>query len=212
MKILILFIYFYVVLSDKATRTIFENYVCKHQRKYGLKSVEANDRYIIFKRNLAFIEERNSMGLSYRLGITEFTDRTYDEFKKNFIKRSDRTVISNSTISNTLQFLETVPSANGVIDWSNYISPVKDQKTCGSCWAFSAVGSVESNFNLKYNSMQLLSEQELVDCGSKYSGFLFGCGGGNGYDAQGYIQKNGISRGYEYKYSGYSIGGMQKYN
>lgn len=70
-------------------------------------------------------------------------------------------------------------------DWRNkegqdWMTPVKAQGTCGSCWAFSAVGTVEAQYNIftKDPTLDLdLSEQYLVsdccgcgDCGGGYSG------------------------------------------
>lgn len=55
------------------------------------------------------------------------------------------------------------------------VSPVKDQGNCGSCWAFSAVATLES-FSLMKGTSVLLSEQQLVDCSRSYGNF--GCAGG----------------------------------
>jgi len=56
-------------------------------------------------------------------------------------------------------------------DWRNvhgedWMTPVKNQGGCGSCWAFAAVGTVESAANLYFNQhLDLdLSEQDLVSC------------------------------------------------
>ena len=54
-----------------------------------------------------------------------------------------------------------------------------------SCWAFSAVASLEGQF-YKYTNMQVkLSEQNLLDCSGQ------GCGGGMMSKAFDYIISNG---------------------
>lgn len=94
-------------------------------------------------------------------------------------------------------------SAPSSIDWRNYngynwMTPVKDQGICGSCWAFSAVGTVEARFNIQSNNPELdydLSEQYIVsDClpgPPDFEGYNNCCGGFfNG--ALTYIRDNGI--------------------
>jgi inhibitor of cysteine peptidase len=58
--------------------------------------------------------------------------------------------------------------------WSGDVPPVRDQRSCGSCWAFATVGVMESAL-LKSNTANVnLSEQFLVSCNQ--SGYS--CDGG----------------------------------
>ena len=61
-------------------------------------------------------------------------------------------------------------------DWRNYgrVSPVKDQGSCGSCWAFSTTGNLESLYAATKGVIKTFSEQMLVDCDTSDSG----CNGG----------------------------------
>eukprot|EP00347_Sterkiella_histriomuscorum_P014682 403359950 len=69
------------------------------------------------------------------------------------------------------------------LDWrfSNIVTTVKDQGSCGSCYAFSALANVESlllqRSQSKYKSVDL-SEQQIVDCTARGYGNS-GCRGGD---------------------------------
>jgi parallel beta-helix repeat protein len=71
-------------------------------------------------------------------------------------------------------------------DW---MTSVKSQQGCGSCWAFATIGSFEAFINLYYNQLLNvdLSEQELVSC--SHAG---GCSGGISSSALDYISNVGI--------------------
>lgn len=93
-----------------------------------------------------------------------------------------------------------VPAVTTDIDWTTKgaVSPVKNQGQCGSCWAFSAVGVMESHALLE-NKQVSLSEQQLVDCSHKYGNE--GCNGGYNYQGLAYVKDNGIASTSEYPYT-----------
>lgn len=77
------------------------------------------------------------------------------------------------------------------------VTAVRDQAACGSCWAFSAMESVEGQMGMN-GHLTRLSAQNLVDCVTED----YGCDGGWPDDALAYVEKTGIETESTYPYAG----------
>ena len=149
----------------------FEQFKADYGKRYT-KDGEEQYRKNIFLRNLIKIQEHNANPKNtYTVGVNQFTDLTQAEFEATYLtlqvpKRSYKEVDVTST------------SINGDIDWvaAGKVTPVKNQASCGSCWAFSATAAHESAIMIKTGSPVSLSEQQLVDCSRSYGNQ--GCNGG----------------------------------
>merc|ERR1712055_680754 len=126
-----------------------------------------SERRAVFESNLDMIEAHNAKfekGLStYKMGINQFTDMTYEEFS-NVILMDEVPTESPEY----MQSKKAESSAPSSWDWRDegILNPVKDQASCGSCWAFSTVGSTEAAWARAGNDLVSLSEQMFIDCGA----------------------------------------------
>jgi len=103
-----------------------------------------------------------------------------------------------SQIVETPTFLpETNLSAS--VDWraKGAVTPVKNQGQCGSCWSFSATGTLEGFHKIKSGNLENLSEQQFVDCSTT----SYGCNGGFMVYALQYAQQNPIQKESDYPYT-----------
>jgi len=144
---------------SKPADPAFDAWLLKFGRSYDTVEEHVN-RLQIFKDNAKIVEEHNAANHSWTLGLNEFADLTNAEFgqRLGLRPRANAAVGSPHKISGT-------PLADSV-DWrtKNAVTPVKNQGSCGSCWAFSTIVSLEGQSAIKGNSLVSLSEQDLVDC------------------------------------------------
>lgn len=102
--------------------------------------------------------------------------------------------------NNRTAFRGFVGDVPDTIDWrkKGAVTHVKDQSSCGACWAFSATGAIEGINQIVTGSLVSLSEQELCDCDRTYNS---GCAGGlMDYAFKWVIQNHGIDTEDDYPY------------
>ena len=145
-----------------------------------------------FLDNFAHIR---SMGGSV-YDLNEFADMSDSEFSasRNGFRPELRTSPRNEIY---------LPEANAdKVDWrgSGAVTPVKNQGSCGSCWAFSSTGALEAAFFFKGKTLDSFSEQQLVDCSTSFGNQ--GCNGGLMDQAFKYLESNSEEQESDYPYSG----------
>ena len=100
--------------------------------------------------------------------ITGFKAPTADYIKANpekitpaqkFSKLPSQANFKNTALSPAMPFFDAY--SLGIV------TPARDQHTCGSCWAFAAMGAFETSYLLKNGGVPEsldLSEQQVLDC------------------------------------------------
>ncbi|KAF0988161.1 hypothetical protein HZS_4494 [Henneguya salminicola] len=105
---------------------------------------------------------------------------------------------------------ESIPEQQTIIEAASFtdrdwrargvVTAVKNQGSCGSCYAFSAICTLESALAIKTGKLTRLSEQSVVDCSTK--GGNLGCRGGSLYNTFRYFMANAVALENSYPYNG----------
>jgi len=138
----------------------FKQFAQKYSRVYQDDN-EYDMRYGVFRANYRFVKAHNATAKGYSVAINKFADLTSVEFASmmNGYKMSKRT---------GEVYVPKVTSLPTSVDWrtKGVVTGIKNQGQCGSCWSFSATGSIEGAWALKTGKLVSLSEQNLMDCSS----------------------------------------------
>lgn len=178
---------------------VYEAWLAKHGKSYNALG-EKERRFQIFKDNLRFIDEHNAENRTYKVGLNRFADLTNEEYRSMYLgTRTAAKRRSSNKISDRYAFRVGDPLPESV-DWrkKGAVVEVKDQGSCGSCWAFSTIAAVEGINKIVTGGLISLSEQELVDCDTSYNE---GCNGGlMDYAFEFIINNGGIDSEEDYPY------------
>lgn len=179
--------------AGKKEEVSFEAFLAQHGKSYAPE--EHSQRRKIFEKNVRLVEElnqRHAGRASFKRN--QFLDMTKEEVlsfrggkNKNMGPSTQRRSAAHQLFVSTHE--ATQPSLKLPInfDWRTerpgVVGPVKDQLMCGSCWAYGALGPIESALAIRTGTLTLLPEQFIVDCawtnGTGSSGGNFGCDGGD---------------------------------
>lgn len=154
-----------------------------------------------YRQNLKEIEKLQSLNSMAEFGENLYTDQCYEDFLREH---------TMGPMPDGLCWKSPGPppydgpvDKSKATDWRDkgYVNEVKDQKACGSCWAFSTVATMEAAWFRKTGNLLRLSEQELVSC--DVGGQDKGCNGG-GFDTafDWTIKNGGIALESDYPYTG----------
>ncbi|KAH3738695.1 procathepsin L-like isoform X1 [Dreissena polymorpha] len=183
------------------TESLFKMFKDTHERKCDSLAEEEKRRQI-FADNIRYINKHNAKYVSgestYYLGINQFTDMTYEEFAEQFANLQNKDIWTGNVSIYLLPANYAAPSS---VDWrqKGYVTQVKDQGNCGSCWSFSATGTIEGQHARQTGRLVSLSEQQLIDCSRRYGNN--GCKGGyTGRSLQYVSDQPGIEGEADYPY------------
>ena len=145
-------------VADLQYEDQFEEFLAKYGKSYDTIQ-EYQLRFSYFKKNLKTIAELVKNTATARYGINEYSDLDFDEFSVRFGFRPD---LRDEPVKQT--WTRKLATHESEVDWTDVLHLPKDQGACGSCWAFSAAGTLEGNWKLRTGQETDVSEQELVDC------------------------------------------------
>jgi len=182
---------------EKEPQSLFVEFLESYPHDFPSQQ-ERQRRYSVFLNNLKNIKQLNAVHDGQAtFGLNEFSLMTPAEFKATRaggVKRNYAwTDFFNVDESSMLPMAtdEQVAAAPTAVDWRTrkppVVTPVKNQRQCGDCWAFSTTGNVEGQWALSGRPLVSLSEQQLCDCDTTDHG----CDGGMMNNAMNYIIRNG---------------------
>ena len=152
-------------------------------------------------------------GMTWRAGATSISLSTFEEKKDMFGGKVPQMygfeyyIGGIFVMPNNNEEAKSIKSNSQYVDeWDwrnrhgkNWMTSVKRQQPCATCWAFTALGTLEAYTNLYYNRLYNydLSEQELLACMNNTCH-----SGGNTGAALSYVENNGIVEEECFPYSG----------
>eukprot|EP00727_Mastigamoeba_balamuthi_P011311 m51a1_g6802 putative cysteine proteinase rd19a (394) ;mRNA; r:240354-242111 len=179
----------------------FDKFKREFGRVYSSPEEEAK-RFAFFSAKLDKIARLNAEMPSATFGVNQFSDLSETEFRATYL---------NNRVAEMFRNVETSPAPivpsfkrTDIPESykSPYTTPVQNQGSCGSCWAFSTMGVVEAAWKKATGTTEHFAPQMLVDCNLGGT-----CDGGWPNTALDYLVKytkqgGGAMRESDYAYTG----------
>ncbi len=165
----------------------------------GLSSAASMKAQIRLQELQNIKSEIKNKGAKWEAGDNEIFQLSDEERKKR------ANLIPEQTLQTVGVFeTDTLETVSESVDWrnnfGNYVTPIKNQGSCGSCWAFAVTAGTESHNLIKNNTLSAdlnLSEQTVLSCSGAGS-----CSGGSSGAASNFARDTGIPVEACYPYTG----------
>ena len=191
----------YQPTNDQIFET-FESYLEYHNKTYVVP-------YRVERRKEAFVENLEEIkrhNREYEEGKTHFKLRTNamaDLSNDQYLWRNIRLMPDeirrlNTRSIDSFSHLEAPES----VDWRErgFVTDVVNQKTCGSCYAFSLGYAISAQIFKRIGKIERVSEQQMVDCSTTMGNH--GCSGGSLRNTLKYLSScGGVMRSKDYPYT-----------
>lgn len=198
----------------------FAVFTRQHRKKYS-SLIEVMKRFDIFSLNYAAVKQHSTnIGVDYEMGLNHLSDQhineltspikyksseMHEDFCKELPAESKNKLNGRFSTKSVINGTTTVhDGATKSWDWrlSGAVNPPKNQKKCGSCWAFAVAAVTESQAVMLGKSLPSLSEQELIDCAGIEPYDEDGCQGGTIDGGFEFASKQGLCSETYYPYEG----------
>jgi len=193
-------------LAEWSLREHFGMFEKKFEKVYN--SIEEREaKFMVFVDNLEDVLTKNAAlresGKDEIHGVTKFSDMSKSEFSEKMLTFR----VSQVNTTGVPVAVPTKAATDTSFDWrdSNMVTAVKNQAYCGSCWAHSAVETLESQYAINGGDLTAFSVQQVTSCDTTDAG----CGGGWYYTAwMDYIAgAGGLTTESNYPYDSETAGG-----
>ncbi|KAL8538683.1 hypothetical protein ACS0TY_000628 [Phlomoides rotata] len=194
-------------LLGTAAEHRFKSFIQEFGKYYPTRE-EYLHRLGVFAKNLIRAVEHQALDPTAVHGVTQFSDLSAEEFERMYMGVKGGTAAAslweNAAVSEEMEVRDLPKS----FDWreKGAVTAVKNQGSCGSCWAFSTTGAIEGANFIATGKLLNLSEQQLVDCDHSCvdkDSCDEGCSGGLMTTAYKYlIDAGGIEEENSYPYTG----------
>lgn len=177
----------------------------EHDKSYETYEV-LKEKFQVFISNHFTVQSLNKIHSGdTQFALNKFADISPEEFEENILMRSK--MIKSERPKKIFEPIENLCDLPESFDWRNNgtVTPVKDQGSVGTCWAFSAIQNLEGQYKMKGNDLMKLSVEQIVDCDGQDDKTSINscCGvyGGWPYLVFDYLQKaGGIASEEDYSY------------
>ena len=182
----------------------FDEYLKENGDEDGLNTLDAQaleKKRQEYEVKAKEVDEHNQ---KYARGETTYYKKVY--MKELATGLNPLTEIEEKQMPKPTPLDTSILSTPDSVDWrlrgtpatgGTFVNPIRNQRSCGSCAAFAAVGALETHYAIKTGALHELSEQQMLSCNTHGDD----CGGGWYHDYFSYVQQNnGINSRDDYEY------------